>query len=164
MSQKVSVKKYTYCIIGGGIAGVTCCEELIRLLTEERQKENESIVLLSASSILKGVDKLVKLSQNLLDVSVKEYSAEDFEKKVLPKETNEKQQNEAHKPKLTVIQGVVQNVDPKKNELIGVSAKKKKKDRGKKKLPPKKKKDSFYLNICICICIRTCIDTFCLKK
>eukprot|EP01039_Chlorochromonas_danica_P010846 gene10846-12056_t len=63
-----------YLIIGGGIAGVCCAQELCRLLPEER-----SIHLVSSSSVLLQTASVHRSSQFLEEVVVCERTAEDFQ-------------------------------------------------------------------------------------
>ena len=51
--------KVTFAIIGGGIAGVSCAEQLAYLAPEE------SILLISATSIVKKVTNLNRIAQIL---------------------------------------------------------------------------------------------------
>ena len=91
---------YDFAIIGGGIAGVTCCEQLIAIYNEKQI--NKSIVLISVHPLLKAVSKLQKVSQYLMDVEVKEYSSQQFKDKYNTKNKY---------IKLSIIQGYVTNIN-----------------------------------------------------
>lgn len=88
--------KATFVIIGGGIAGVSCAEQLAFLCPEEE------IMLISVSSVVKSVTNLTKISQLL--------STFDIEEK-----DNDKFQDEH--ANLKVIQGFVTEIDSEKHEI-----------------------------------------------
>eukprot|EP00959_Pyramimonas_sp_CCMP1952_P117188 2449489-Pyramimonas_sp.AAC.2 len=48
-----------YIIVGGGVAGVCCVEELCRLCP------NDHITLVTATDYIKGVDNVVRVTENL---------------------------------------------------------------------------------------------------
>jgi pyridine nucleotide-disulfide oxidoreductase domain-containing protein 1 len=68
-SKRISPR---YCVIGGGIAGVCCAQELSRL------HPNEIIVLISQTDVLREVTAIMKLTQNLEEFSVFERRTEQF--------------------------------------------------------------------------------------
>ncbi|WIA12757.1 hypothetical protein OEZ85_006392 [Tetradesmus obliquus] len=53
-------------VIGGGIAGVCCVEELCRLAP------SDDVVLISSSAVLKGVDAVIKITKTIEEVLVAE--------------------------------------------------------------------------------------------
>eukprot|EP00775_Hariotina_reticulata_P012611 gene12611-12741_t len=53
-------------VIGGGIAGVCCVEELCRL------RPDDHVTLISSSSVLKGVDSVIRITKAIEEVSVAE--------------------------------------------------------------------------------------------
>ncbi|CAL5219619.1 g1491 [Coccomyxa viridis] len=78
-----------YLVIGGGIAGVCCTEELCRL-----SKESDSITLITAGSVLKGVSNVVRITHNI----------ESFE-------VTEKDLSSLQDPRLKVLIGIAKSVD-----------------------------------------------------
>ncbi|KAF8067218.1 PYROXD1 [Scenedesmus sp. PABB004] len=75
-------------VIGGGIAGVVAAEELCRL------RPGDAVALVSASTVLKGVDAVVRISKTIEEVTVVERDLASL----------------AH-PNLRVVQGLVRAVD-----------------------------------------------------
>ena len=61
-----------FCVIGGGIAGVCCAQELSRL------NPTEQIVLVSATDCLREATAVMKLTSNLEELSVFERRADQF--------------------------------------------------------------------------------------
>ncbi len=61
-----------FCIIGGGIAGVCCAQELSRL------NPTEQIFLVSATDVLREATAIMKLTNNLEEISVFERSTDQF--------------------------------------------------------------------------------------
>eukprot|EP00878_Enallax_costatus_P027476 GHUV01029593.1.p1 GENE.GHUV01029593.1~~GHUV01029593.1.p1 ORF type:complete len:145 (+),score=18.13 GHUV01029593.1:225-659(+) len=53
-------------VIGGGIAGVCCVEELCRL------QPSHKVTLISSSTVLKGVDTVIKITKTIEEVLVTE--------------------------------------------------------------------------------------------
>ena len=119
---------FDYVIIGGGIAGVTCCEELIKIESENVTLK-KSIALISGHKLLKGIDKLNKVSPYLMDIEVKEYSHKQFISKY-NKFLN-----------LSIIQGFVVNIDNKIKKIYYYSIEKENKN--------KKIKKSVFYNKCL---------------
>ena len=81
MSRKrriINTNEYDFVILGGGIAGITCCIELIKLLNKSIRTKNKSILLISSSNHLKCVNKFIKISNHLIDVDVKELNINNF--------------------------------------------------------------------------------------
>ena len=62
----------TFVIIGGGIAGVCCAEQITFLCPEE------SVILISASSVVKSVTNLSQISKMLSTFEVKEKDCKEF--------------------------------------------------------------------------------------
>ena len=60
------------CVIGGGIAGVCCAQEISRLNPEKE------IVLISCTDVLREVTSIMKLTSNLEEISVFERCADQF--------------------------------------------------------------------------------------
>ena len=60
------------CVIGGGIAGVCCAQELSRL------HAHKDIVLISCTDVLRVVTSVMKLTSNLEELSVFERRADQF--------------------------------------------------------------------------------------
>ncbi len=139
MSQKPKQQPQHFdnIIIGGGIAGVTCCEELMNLHTNgpspslEKQRKQLSICLISPSTNLKGVSRLQKVSSNLMDVEVAEYTKESFLQKINKKfiltdvdEDGDELMSPPSSlpqkplpPQLFIKQGYVKDMDPSKQLL-----------------------------------------------
>ena len=88
--------KATFVIIGGGIAGVSCAEQLAYLVPEEQ------ILLISATSMVKKVTNLNRIAQIINTFDVEETDKKDLEND----HTN-----------LKVIQGHVTEIDSKKREI-----------------------------------------------
>lgn len=65
----------TFVIIGGGIAGVSCAEGLTLLAPEE------SVILITASPLVKAVTNIVPLGKTLMHFDVEEKSATVLDKK-----------------------------------------------------------------------------------
>ena len=68
--------KADYVVIGGGIAGVSCAQTL-RILTSEQ--ENVSIVLISATEVVKTVTELTHLTKLLSSFNVVEKNVEEWQ-------------------------------------------------------------------------------------
>jgi len=66
------MERYSFVIVGGGIAGVSCAEGLAFLCPNKR------ILLLTASPVIKAVTNIVHLTKTLCEFDVKEISAEKF--------------------------------------------------------------------------------------
>ena len=69
-SEDASVPRF--CVIGGGIAGVCCAQELSRL------NPTQQIVLVSATDCLREATAIMKLTSNLEELSVFERRADQF--------------------------------------------------------------------------------------
>jgi len=67
--ENVEKMKSTFVIIGGGIAGVSCAEGLSFLAPEE------SIILITASPLIKAVTNIIPLGKTLMHFDVEEKSA-----------------------------------------------------------------------------------------
>ncbi|EZA58180.1 hypothetical protein DMN91_011372 [Ooceraea biroi] len=65
----------TFVIVGGGIAGVSCAEALSSFAPEE------SVILISASSLVKAVKNVTLLGTNMMHFDVKEENAVTLEEK-----------------------------------------------------------------------------------
>ena len=87
----------TFVVIGGGIAGVSCVEQLAFLCPEEK------IILITASSVVKSVTNLNKISQIISTFDVQEQQNQDFA--------------QDHK-NLQVIQGLVSSINNEKREIF----------------------------------------------
>eukprot|EP00240_Pyramimonas_obovata_P009398 CAMPEP_0118946182 /NCGR_PEP_ID=MMETSP1169-20130426/43751_1 /TAXON_ID=36882 /ORGANISM="Pyramimonas obovata, Strain CCMP722" /LENGTH=90 /DNA_ID=CAMNT_0006892089 /DNA_START=74 /DNA_END=343 /DNA_ORIENTATION=+ len=61
-----------YIVVGGGVAGVCCVEELCRSCP------NDLITLVTATDYIKGVDKVVHVTKNLEEFEVVERQATSF--------------------------------------------------------------------------------------
>jgi len=92
----MEVIEATFVIIGGGIAGVSCAEQLTFLCPEEK------ILLISATSMIKRVTNLNMVSSILTTFDVEEKDAKDFD-------------NEH--PNLSVMQGMVKEINSEKFEI-----------------------------------------------
>ena len=90
------MEEATFVVIGGGIAGVSCVEQLIHLCP------NESVILVTATSMIKSVTNLSQLSQIIQTFDVQEENGENFAK------THEN---------LKVVQGQVKSIDSVKQEI-----------------------------------------------
>lgn len=90
------MEEATFVVIGGGIAGVSCVEQLIYLCPEE------SVILITATSVIKSVTNLSQISQIIQTFDVQEEKGEDFAK------THEN---------LKVVQGEVKSIDSVKQEI-----------------------------------------------
>lgn len=67
------MQEYTFIVVGGGIAGVSCVESIAT------ESPNESILLLSASPIVKSVINLKQLTRNLERFDVEEKQGSTLE-------------------------------------------------------------------------------------
>lgn len=65
----------TFVIVGGGIAGISCAEGLSFLVPKE------SIILITASPLVKAVTNVIPLGKTLMHFDVEEKSAADFSEK-----------------------------------------------------------------------------------
>ncbi len=66
------IEKFTFAIIGGGIAGVSCAQELSRL------NEHDLILLVSAGDLLKEAISAERVTNNLEEVDIIERDFEEF--------------------------------------------------------------------------------------
>ncbi|XP_071515669.1 pyridine nucleotide-disulfide oxidoreductase domain-containing protein 1 [Panulirus ornatus] len=73
ISEQAEIKEYTYIVIGGGIAGVTCAEHLYIL-----QPEAE-ILVITATSLIKAVTNILPLTKTLDSFDVEERPAVELE-------------------------------------------------------------------------------------
>ena len=86
----------TFLIIGGGIAGVSCAEQLAFHCPEEK------IIMISASSVVKSVTNLCQISKLLATFDVKEKDCKEFA---------------SEHSNLSVIQGTVEEILAAKHEI-----------------------------------------------
>lgn len=86
----------TFVIIGGGIAGVSCLERLKDLCPEE------SVILITASSLVKSVTNVFKISSTLCTFDVAEKTSESLE---------------SCYDNLKVIKGAVTSIDHEKHVI-----------------------------------------------
>lgn len=86
----------TFVIIGGGIAGVTCVEHLFRLAPEE------SIILLTASPVIKTITDIIPIAKTLFSYKVVQGDARNLEKS---------------NPRLRVIYDKLTNICSKNKEI-----------------------------------------------
>lgn len=86
------VENYTYVVVGGGIAGVTCAEHLYILHPEERT------LVITASALIKAVTNVLPLTKTLDAFDVEERNAEYLENQC---------------PNVTVIRDAVERLDAK---------------------------------------------------
>lgn len=84
------MESYTFIIVGGGIAGVSCAEGLAFLCPEKQ------VLLLTASPLVKAATNIMYLSKTLCQFDVKELKAETFA--------------ESH-PTVSVIQDIVMSIN-----------------------------------------------------
>ena len=91
------ITESTFVVVGGGIAGVSCVERLSFLCPQE------SIILLSASSVVKTVANLSQMTKLLSTFDVVEKSVDEF--------ANE------HST-IRVISGQVRSVNASSHELV----------------------------------------------
>lgn len=82
-----------FVVIGGGISGVCCSQELARL------NFSENIVLITATDVLKESRSVMKITENLEEVKVFECSSNHFS---------------LDNPNISIIQGIVTGVDTKR--------------------------------------------------
>lgn len=66
------MESYSFVIVGGGIAGVSCAEGLAFL------RPDKQVLLLTASPVIKAVTNIVHLTKTLCEFDVKELRAEIF--------------------------------------------------------------------------------------
>lgn len=66
------MESYTFVIVGGGIAGVSCAEGLAFLCPSKQ------VLLLTASPLIKAVTNIVQLTKTLCEFDVKELGAQQF--------------------------------------------------------------------------------------
>ena len=91
------VHEATFVIVGGGIAGVSCVEQITYLCPDE------PVILISASSVVKSVTNLSQISKLLSSFDVTEKDNSTFASEFA---------------NLKVIQGIVNEVDPEKREIL----------------------------------------------
>ena len=91
------VHEATFVIVGGGIAGVSCVEQITYLCPDE------PVILVSASSVVKSVTNLSQISKLLSSFDVTEKDNSTFASEFA---------------NLKVIQGIVNEVDPEKREIL----------------------------------------------
>ena len=89
-------KKVHFIIIGGGIAGVSCAENLLSYLP------NCQVTIVSASPLVKAVRNLQEISRALVAFDVEETPIEDYV---------------ADKPQIVVHGGKAVSIDQQKNQL-----------------------------------------------
>lgn len=94
--EEAEIKEYTYVIVGGGIAGVTCAEHLHILHPEI------TILVISATSVIKAVTNVMPLTKTLDFFNVEERPAEELE---------------SHCPGVTVVNDTVVRLDSKKQYI-----------------------------------------------
>ncbi|XP_064628146.1 pyridine nucleotide-disulfide oxidoreductase domain-containing protein 1-like [Lineus longissimus] len=87
---------FKYVVVGGGIAGVTCVETLSLFCQEE------SILLISASPLVKAVMNFRQVSKTLEEFDVQEQPLTYLE---------------AHCPNVKVVHAAVVNLDPEQNKV-----------------------------------------------
>lgn len=97
------VENYTYVVVGGGIAGVTCAEHLYILHPEERT------LVITASALIKAVTNVLPLTKTLDAFDVEERNAEYLENQC---------------PNVTVIRDAVERLDAKEQCVYVSSGKK----------------------------------------
>lgn len=73
ISEQAEIKEYTYIVIGGGIAGVTCAEHLYILQPEAK------ILVITATSLIKAVTNILPLTKTLDSFDVEERPAVELE-------------------------------------------------------------------------------------
>ena len=91
------VHEATFVIVGGGIAGVSCVEQITYLCPDE------PVILISASSVVKSVTNLSQISKLLSSFDVTEKDNSTFASEFA---------------NLKVIQGIVNEVHPEKREIL----------------------------------------------
>jgi len=81
-NEKIIKKRLSYVVIGGGIAGVCCAQELARLHDNQSSSSSSSciydIILISATNVLKESIGVMKISKHLEEFSVFEKKADFF--------------------------------------------------------------------------------------
>lgn len=82
-----------YIVIGGGIAGVCCAQEIARLKTDDSSIE---VIIITATELLKESAGVMKITNHLEEVSVFERTADRFS---------------MDNPRIRVIQGLVLSID-----------------------------------------------------
>ena len=87
----------TFIVVGGGISGVSCVERLSFLCPEE------SIILLSATSVVKTVSNLSQMTKLLSTFDVVEKSVDEFS---------------SEHSTIRVFSGHVRSVDASRHELV----------------------------------------------
>ncbi|KAL2102529.1 hypothetical protein ACEWY4_001697 [Coilia grayii] len=92
-----SEKRVKFVIVGGGIAGVTCAEQLASQFT------SDSVVLLTAAPLVKTVTNFKQVSKVLEDFDVEEQPSTVLEEKY---------------PNLKVIQSAVKSLQAKEHTLL----------------------------------------------
>lgn len=88
--------KQSFVVIGGGIAGVSCSQELAR------RHSDENILLITATDILKESRSVMKVTENLEEVKVYECNSNHFS---------------LDNPNITVIRGMVSRINVTGNTL-----------------------------------------------
>lgn len=81
MDTEEEIPRADYVVVGGGIAGVSCAEMLAQLLEgEDGQKEAETILLVTASPVVKRVTNLSRVTERLATFDVEEVDAQELTK------------------------------------------------------------------------------------
>ncbi len=81
MDTEEEIPRADYVVVGGGIAGVSCAEMLAQLLEgEDAQKEAETILLVTASPVVKRVTNLSRVTERLATFDVEEVDAQELTK------------------------------------------------------------------------------------
>eukprot|EP01041_Mallomonas_annulata_P014518 gene14518-30908_t len=75
------IPHFKFVVIGGGIAGVCCSQELARLnpISCENNTHDAEVALITASEALKEAHCVSKISDNLEEIDVNELSSKIFE-------------------------------------------------------------------------------------
>ncbi len=78
MSATVS---YTFVVVGGGIAGVSCAEMLAQIAsTEDDEGDSDlSILLITASPAVKKIRNVIQITRFLASFDVEEVNAAEYE-------------------------------------------------------------------------------------
>jgi small subunit ribosomal protein S18b len=96
------MESYSFVIVGGGIAGVSCAEGLAFLCPDKQ------IILITASPVVKAVSNVIHLTKTLCEFDVKELKTEQFADSL---------------PTVSLIQDTVTSINTKEHTVCTSSGK-----------------------------------------
>ena len=69
---------FTFVVVGGGIAGISCIEMLAQVAASRTTEEERSVLLITASPIVKRIRNVIQISKLVSTFDVEEMSAGDY--------------------------------------------------------------------------------------